>query len=141
MYGITLGVNLLLFLVIFPLLANTGGITGSAVGVASSPAVINLEVDIPCPGHAPLVTNELKSLGVDAVSFSFPNTFEIGYNPSKVSRQDILSIDVFESYPATITSESSNTVVESSSAKSGGGCGGSCGSPSCGSGGGGCCGG
>jgi hypothetical protein len=137
MYGITIGVNLLLFLVIFPMMASTGGITGGAVGLASSPAVIELSVDIPCPGHAPLVTNELKSLGVDIVRFSFPNDFEIGYDPAKVTKEQILAIDVFEPYPATIISESANTVVEVAPARSSGGCG--CGGGTCGSSGGGSC--
>ena len=151
MYGITIGVNLLLFLVIFPMLANTGGITGGAVGLASAPAVITLEVDIPCPGHAPLITNELKTLGVDVVRYSFPDTFKVGYDPGKVSKADIMGIDVFVPYPATVIDESTNTGVTtagvvagtSPARSSGGGCGcggGTCGAPAGSAGGGSCCG-
>ncbi len=136
MYGITLGVNVLLFIVIFPALANAGSITGATV--ASSQASMTISVDIPCPGHAPLVTNALKALGVDAINFKFPNKFEIGYTPSKVSKQQIMNIDVFDEYPATIIAESNANVVQSAPASSGGGCG--CGGSTCG-GSGSCCGG
>lgn len=114
MYGVTLGINLLLFLLVFPALANVSAewITGGAASIFS-PATLTLEVDIPCPGHAPLVTTELTSIGVDTVSFKLPNTFIVGYNPAKVSEQQILNLAVFSSYPATLVNEPSGTIEAS----------------------------
>lgn len=107
MYGSTIGINLLLFLVIFPMLANVSRAspTGGAVweqGLSS----LTLSVDIPCSGHAPLISNELKTLkGVSEVKFGFPNRFEVGYDKSLVSKEQILGLAVFEEYPAKIVEE------------------------------------
>jgi len=127
MFGTTMGVNLLLFLVIFPMLANTGGLTGAATGVFSSDAQLTLEVDIPCPGHAPLITGVLKEInGVESVQFDFPNKFSVGYNPDETSEEVILSLTVFSEYPAKII----NSPAESPSTAASGSC---CGGPTCGS--------
>lgn len=111
MYGSTIGINLLLFLVIFPLLANVSlaSPTGNFIaGVNSSLSILKLQVDIPCSGHAPLISDELKTIsGVIGVQFSLPNIFEVTYDSSKTSKQQILSLDVFKTYKATVLSESS----------------------------------
>ncbi|MBW2990584.1 hypothetical protein KY348_02670 [Candidatus Woesearchaeota archaeon] len=136
MYGSTIGINLLLFMVIFPLLANVSvaSPTGDAVAEidSGSLASIKLKVNIPCPGHAPLISNELKTInGVAGIKFSFPNNFDVTYDSSKTSKQEMLSLDVFNSYPATVLEESataSPSVVEQVNqppASSGCGCGGS----------------
>lgn len=150
MYGSTIGVNLLLFLFIFPLLANvtvsspgTGenSITGAVAGINSQNAglaSIQLKVDIPCPGHAPLISQELKTIsGVSEIQFSFPNNFDVSYDPAKTSKQEILALDVFKTYPASVAGESSPqavrqavkpTAAPSTPLASSGGCGcGSCG--------------
>ncbi|MEK6969014.1 MAG: heavy-metal-associated domain-containing protein [Nanoarchaeota archaeon] len=114
MYGSTIGINLLLFMLIFPLLANvsvgSSSITGAAIGIATNEntnSLLKLKVDIPCPGHAPLISQELKTIpGVTGIKFSFPNYFEITYNSAVTSKQEMLVLDVFESYPATVVSES-----------------------------------
>ncbi|MBU1203870.1 MAG: cation transporter [Nanoarchaeota archaeon] len=114
MFGSTISINLLLFMLIFPLLANVSigpsSITGAAVGVAGERGInslIKLKIDIPCPGHAPLISQELKTIkGVTGIKFSFPNYFEVTYNSAETSKQDMLSLDVFESYKATVISES-----------------------------------
>ncbi|MEO0281739.1 MAG: cation transporter [candidate division WOR-3 bacterium] len=99
MYGSTLGVNVLFFFFIFPLLTNIS--TASASEYSSYP-VLKISVDIPCSGHAPLITEELKSLdGVENVKFEFPNYFYISYDQTKISRSEILSIEVFKTYKAT----------------------------------------
>lgn len=128
LYGTTVFTNLLLFMVIFPIVANLNSglsITGSFVGTESS---ITLQVNIPCPGHAPLITEELKKIdGVISVKFRFPNLFDVSYDPTRTSKQQILSLDVFNIYKATITDETSNQVTNQQknspeSKGSGGGC-------------------
>jgi len=117
MYGSTIGVNLVLFMLVFPLLANVptvsaavavAGINGTARGENS---LIKLAVDIPCPGHAPLISGELKSIqGVLGARFSFPNIFDVLYDSSKTSKKSILEIAVFKEYPATVLEESAARV-------------------------------
>ncbi|UCD02653.1 MAG: heavy metal translocating P-type ATPase [Candidatus Aenigmatarchaeota archaeon] len=120
MYGSTVGINLVLFLVIFPLLANVStvsaaGVTGAAIAsgdfseLDEGDAYIQLAVDIPCPGHAPLITEELKTTGgISAIQFSFPNVFDVVYDSAKTSKEGMLSLEVFEEYPATVLDESTS---------------------------------
>jgi len=161
MYGSTIGVNLVLFLLVFPLLANfsaaSPSVTGNSLNAPGAPGIgslgsIKLQVDIPCSGHAPLITDELKSIdGVQSVQFSLPNIFDVSYNPAKTSKDAMLALSVFKEYPAKVLEESSvsalpnniatsatNGLNNQNNPASGGGCcgggGGSCG----GSSGGGC---
>ncbi len=114
MYGSTIGTNLLLFMLIFPLLANvsvgTPSTTGDSIGLTGNEdteSFIKLEVDIPCPGHAPLISEELKAIkGVTEIKFSFPDKFDVTYNAEETSKQEMLSLDVFDTYKATVISES-----------------------------------
>jgi hypothetical protein len=110
--------------------------TGAFVGVASNENVnsissIRLKVDIPCSGHAPLISQELKSInGVVGVQFSFPNIFDVKYDSTKTSKQQILSLDVFKTYKATVLESTTQQNTQQSNnqpSSSGGGCGGSCG--------------
>jgi len=143
MYGSTIGINLLLFMLIFPLLANvsidSSSITGASVGVVGNEnidSLIKLKVDIPCPGHAPLISQELKTIkGITGIKFSFPNNFDVTYNSEETSKQEMLSLGVFESYKATVISESiaeQGVQEENNPAVSGSCCGGTggCGSTS-----------
>lgn len=162
MYGSTVGINLVLFLLVFPLLANLD--TGSfaehptgAVALAGTDAqnlgnsLLALQVNIPCPGHAPLISGELKTIeGVTGVRYSFPSQFDVAFDSGKTSKQEILSLEVFETYPATVVDESgaleqdsvalegikeveANTPENSQSVGScGGSCGGNCGGCGCG---------
>ncbi|MBW3016794.1 heavy-metal-associated domain-containing protein [Candidatus Woesearchaeota archaeon] len=109
LYGTSIGVNLLLFMVIFPIAANVAvGAPEPSEGLSE----ITLKVDIPCPGHAPLITGELKKVdGVENVKFSFPNEFAVSYDSSKASADDILAPEVFNTYSAKIIAE--NTALES----------------------------
>jgi copper chaperone CopZ len=136
MYGSTIGVNLLLFMLIFPLLANVSTaqpVTGNLIGSISSLSSIRLGVDIPCSGHAPLISDELKKIdGVSSVQFSLPNVFDVKYDSSKASKQQILSLEVFKTYKATVLSESVQQDGQQYSQPSIGGCCG--GGESCGSG-------
>jgi len=143
MYGSTIGINLLLFLVIFPLLANVSvaqSPTGNFVAAVNNGGInalssLKLQVDIPCSGHASLISQELKTInGITGVQFSLPNVFDIKYDSSKTSKQQILALEVFKTYKATVLSESSNqqelsqqytnqTTSSNQKAISGGGCG------------------
>ncbi|MCX8163141.1 MAG: cation transporter [Candidatus Micrarchaeota archaeon] len=121
LYGSTLTINLILFLFIFPIVTNfaTASTSDSALlsfsnsnistNISSSNnsqnnfQLIKLSVDIPCSGHSPLISSELKKLnGVKAVKYDFPNYFTISFDPSKVTQQQILSLDVFKTYKASL---------------------------------------
>lgn len=102
LYGTTVGVNLLLFLVIFPMTANLGSRNGvAAVSESQDLTTATLKVAIPCSGHAPLIIDELKKVpGVGGVKFSFPNLFEVKYDSSKVKFEQLLSLEIFKTYRA-----------------------------------------
>lgn len=146
MYGITIFINLFLFFIMFPALANINSgisITG-AFAADSSLSLMTLQVNIPCPGHAPLITGELRKIsGVKAVEYKFPNIFDVGYDSTIVSEEGILDIDVFNTYKPTVLDGSDgavNQVDSGSTTNSGpavGGCGAGCGG-GCGAGSGGC---
>lgn len=75
--------------------------TGNAIENEGD-AVITLKVAIPCPGHASLINNELKKIqGVSNVEFRVPNYFDVRYDSAKVSKQEILSLNIFNQYKAT----------------------------------------
>jgi len=107
LYGTTISVNLLFFMMIFPLLTNISTSASTDYKNTNSISSIKLKVDIPCPGHAPLISQELKSInGVLEVKFSLPNIFEVKYDPTKVTKQQILSLEVFKTFRATVLDES-----------------------------------
>ena len=139
MYGSTIGINLILFFFIFPYAASiTGQVSAAEI---SGSSVFSIEVDIPCPGHAPLITSELKTIqGVKGSKYGFPNKFDVYYDNIITSEKEILSLEVFDEYPATIQGQNQvkqTTAKTSSGGSCGGGCGGSgscggsCGSPTC----------
>lgn len=121
LYGTTVGINLLLFMAIFPIAANldAGVPLGASVSAAfgrgetlalpEGASLATLRVDIPCPGHASLIIGELRSVvGVEAVQFrfQFPNhLFDVAYNPARTSKEEIVSLDVFNTYKATVINE------------------------------------
>lgn len=108
LYGTTIIVNLLLFMIVFPMAANLQ--QESTLGAAASN--LSVQVDIPCPGHAPLIIGELKTInGVENVKFRFPNLFDVSYDSQKTSKEQILSLEVFKTYQATIINEKDNKKV------------------------------
>jgi len=137
MYASTVAINLLFFLVIFPLTANfalaapTNNATGAfaLAGTGDSGlSQITLAVQIPCSGHAPLISGELKTLpGINSVTFSLPNLFDITYDPAKTTKQEILGLEIFKTYAATVTKESiaqpKANLQAAASGSTGGGCG------------------
>jgi len=135
MYGSTIAINLLLFLVIFPLTANfdtgsfaetpTGAValagTGSAdlgeaaLALSTGDSLLKLQVDIPCPGHAPLISGELKKVpGVTGVKYEFPNYFSVAFTSTLTSKEEILAPEVFRVYKPTLLEEITVTAADES---------------------------
>lgn len=123
MYITTIGINLLFFMVIFPMVANIEPInfTGTStqgtqtasglnttnqnltVGQSATTATFKISVEIPCSGHASLISGELKKVsGVSKVTFGMPNQFTVTYDTTKTTQEQILGISVFKEYPAKI---------------------------------------
>ena len=63
---------------------------------------LTLQVNIPCPGHASLIISELLKAGISNVNFKFPNYFDVYYNPSKISKVQILKLNTFKEYSASV---------------------------------------
>ncbi|MBC7073856.1 hypothetical protein H5T58_00465 [Candidatus Parcubacteria bacterium] len=108
LYGTTIFVNLFLFLFVFPITLNIKNqkIIKENFQILTSQSSIILKVNIPCPGHALLVIEELKKInGVQNVKFLFPNEFEIVFDPFEISKDEILSLNIFKNYKAEITKE------------------------------------
>lgn len=104
LYSTMVGVNLLLFLVVFPLAANlkAGGKQQAVVLGQEALATTTLRVQIPCPGHAPLIIDELRGRkGIAGVSFKLPNLFEVSYDPGVISLKEILGLEIFKAFEAT----------------------------------------
>jgi hypothetical protein len=103
MYGSTIGINLLLLMVIFPLLANVSASNSFVVTGGGTLSSIRLGVDIPCSGHAPLISGELKSLSaVSSVQYSLPNVFVVNFDGARTSTDQILSLDIFRTFKAIV---------------------------------------
>jgi len=122
MYGSTVGINLILFFAVFPMAANfdigsfadtAGDISLAGTGNQNSDNLfLTLQVDIPCPGHAPLISGELKTInGVTGVRYAGSNNFDVAFDSDKTSKEEILALDVFEVYPAKVIFESAGTSV------------------------------
>jgi len=109
LYGTTIFVNLLLFMVIFPYLTNLNKASLTTINETAFLSSVTLKVDIPCPGHASLISNELKKIeGVEDVKFSIPNLFDVKYNSAKTSKEKLLSLEVFNTYKATVIKETTS---------------------------------
>lgn len=133
LYGTTIFVNLVLFMVVFPVAANFAAANGGdTAGVGSGLVNLSLKVDIPCPGHAALIIGDLQKVaGVSSVRFSFPDLFDLRFDPSKVSEDDILGLDVFKEFKASVVGGDVFSSAVSQPKASGCGCGGCGGSGSC----------
>ncbi len=120
LYGTTIAVNVLLFWVVFPTVANLQAqevtLPAPTTGVAqpigpSAPSgadtaaakATTLQVAIPCPGHAPLIIDELRRVdGVLGVRYQSPNLFQVRYDPARLTVDRILAQEVFKSFPAQV---------------------------------------
>jgi hypothetical protein len=118
LYGTTIGINLFLFMFIFPVVANidsSSGLTASMIRafgsgdklqLSETSSLITLQVDIPCSGHAPLITEELKKIsGIESVRFRFPNLFDVNYLSLETSQEQIISLEIFNIYKAVLVYE------------------------------------
>jgi copper chaperone CopZ len=106
MYGSTIGINILLFFFIFPFLANLGNAGIVSALDEGSTSFLQITSKIPCPGHAPLISDELKTLeGISSVDYSFPNKFNISYDSSITSKKNILQLEIFKEFPAEVIDE------------------------------------
>jgi len=112
LYGTSVGINVLLFTLIFPAVANLN-LTPPAVSAAAAVAApaatdttVKLAVNIPCAGHAPLITGELRTVaGVKSVAFKVPNLFTVTYDSSQTSLGKITALAVFRDYKARVVSQ------------------------------------
>jgi hypothetical protein len=102
LFGTIIAVNFLFFFYVFPAMAN---INSGSVDEASLNKMnfVELSIDIPCPGHAPLITDELrKNSGVMFVEYDNPNIFKVYYDPSLVSENEITSLSIFNNFKAKV---------------------------------------
>lgn len=102
LFGTTIGISMVMYFFVFPLVAGVSASSGNVVQVTASSEIIKLKVNIPCEGHAPLITDELKKInGVNNIKFSSPNIFEVSYDSLKTSKSQVLGLDIFKEYKAT----------------------------------------
>jgi len=101
LYSTTIIINLILFLLIFPLTANFASARSSTANEFSK--TLELEVIIPCSGHASLIINELnQEQGVQETKYTFPYKFMIKYDEDLTNPEQILEAEIFKEFPGTI---------------------------------------
>jgi hypothetical protein len=60
---------------------------------------ISIHVSIPCEGHVSYITSELKKIkGIGAINYLQNFNFEISYDSSKITKEEILNQNVFKEY-------------------------------------------
>lgn len=104
MYGTTIGINLLLFFVIFPMLANAS-VSNNSINDNIQSDTIKLDVNIPCSGHALLITEDLKTLdGIIDIKYDYNHghIFSVTFDKTKQNIDGITALEVFKTYPATV---------------------------------------
>jgi len=93
-----------LFMLIFTVktvLANSSATDAISNPQEYSGSKLTIKVDIPCSGHASLIIYEVKKLsGVNEVKFKGSGVFDVYYDSSKTSKEEILSAGIFNEYPA-----------------------------------------
>ncbi len=115
MYGTTIAINLLFFWVIFPAIAGVdferpalalaapAAVAEQAQATPSATQSVTLQVRIPCPGHAPLISSELKKVdGITGVRYQMPNYFAVSYDAGKLTVDRILALEIFQYFGATV---------------------------------------
>jgi hypothetical protein len=102
LYGTTIAVNLILFLVVFPAMANWRIGLGSVASLAEinqTNSKLSLEVDIPCSGHSYLIIMELKkNQGISEVIYRMPNFFDVYYDSTKTIKEQIIDSEIFQDF-------------------------------------------
>lgn len=97
LYTITIITNVFFIYIVMPAMANNQNqeITNSSKTLS----VATIEVQIPCPGHAPLITEEIKTIsGVETVTFIMPRSFSITYDSGKTSLNQIRALPIFKTF-------------------------------------------
>jgi len=106
LYLTTIIINIFFFFVIFPALAILNNNFDEMVQGSN---FITLKVDLPCPGHAYLMVGDFEKIpGVNNINFKMPNLFDISFDPTVVSAQQILDIDILKIYQSQIVSQGIN---------------------------------
>jgi len=101
LYSVMIIVNLFMFFIAFPAIANISSNNKVNQEIYSSELILSTQ--IPCSGHAPMIIDELKKdNGVGAVTFKNPNIFEVKYNPKITSPEKIISLKIFETFQIKI---------------------------------------
>lgn len=102
LFGTTIIIGLIMYFIVFPMIAEVSASTGKVILTEDS-KIINLKVNTPCEGHAPLITDELKKInGVKNIEFNSPNIFKVSYDPSKTNKDQILNLNIFKEYKAEV---------------------------------------
>jgi hypothetical protein len=77
--------------------------SGNVLSINNELSEVSIKVNIPCTGHSFLIIQEIrKDKGVNDVKFKVPDVFSVKYNPIDTSPQQILSSEIFKTYPAVI---------------------------------------
>lgn len=105
LYSATIIINLLMFFIVLPALANVDfqKTPASIPAIKNELSVLSINVDIPCTGHAALITDELeKNSGVISVKFEAPKTFIVHYDSRLTNPLEIQTLEIFKTYPIAI---------------------------------------
>jgi hypothetical protein len=101
--GTTVGVNLLFFKVVFPAVANVNFQETKKISQIAGIQNITLKVNIPCSGHAPLISQEIKKIsGITDVKFISPDLFAISFDSTRTNRDEIMNLEIFKTFLSTI---------------------------------------
>jgi len=101
LYSTMVFINLAMFMLVFPALANIN--TDNMLSNGKSDTDLSIAVAIPCSGHAGLIIDELKKNDwIGQVTFKMPNIFNIRYDSKVASPEEILSLEIFKTYNATL---------------------------------------
>ena len=97
LYSVTIITNILVAYLIIPALISEPD--RQVKYGANQLALTSIEVQIPCPGHAPLIIDELEKVsGVKNVSFQAPRTFKVAYNSEETSLDNIKTTEIFKTF-------------------------------------------
>ena len=121
-YLIALGIIMVSLFFVFPMLINAGTQNPQEKNVASqvtlapasigtqnlslegSSQTITLEVQIPCQGHTQYIVEEITKIsGVLNVKSIAWNKFQVNFDTTKTTKDQILKANIFGTYPAKLT--------------------------------------
>ncbi|MFH1253446.1 MAG: hypothetical protein V1664_03910 [Candidatus Uhrbacteria bacterium] len=98
LFTVTIATNALLIFFIFPATIN-GLFKTTTVSASEQSTNLSIAISIPCSGHAALIIDELKKdPGIETVNFQLPNIFNISYEPTKTSPEQIQNLEIFQTF-------------------------------------------